>query len=196
MKKYELLKELLINDRSIRRFNEAKTIGQDTLLKIVELTRYCASGRNLQPLRYRLVTDPKEKEELFPMLGWAGYLPEWAGPEEGERPSAYIIQCRDNDLTNNIMCDDGLQLQTLTLGATALGLGGCIIKSFNPRKLSEILKLENRYEPLYVLALGYPVEKVVLTGLNPEKDKEIKYYRDENGVHYVPKRPLEDLIIK
>lgn len=131
MDKFEFFKSLLISDRSVRRFDQSRRINDEDLFDLISLTRYCASGRNLQPLKYRIVNGEEECECIFPALKWAGYLSDWDGPEEGERPTAYLVQCVDTRLTDNILCDDGIQLQAITLGAVSKGMGGCIIKSFN-----------------------------------------------------------------
>ena len=188
-----LIRQLLEKDRSIRRFDESRPVSPGQLLQLIDLTRYCASGRNLQPLKYRLVATPEECSRVFPLLAWAAYLSEWPGPEVGERPTAYLVQSLDTRLTQSCLCDDGLQLQAITLGATALGLGGCIIKSFNLTALRQTLALPDWATPLYVLALGYPKETVRLTGV---ENGNIKYSRNPEGVHFVPKRQLEDLIIE
>lgn len=194
MERFERYRELLKSDRSIRRFREEERIDTTQLESLVELTRYCASGRNLQPLRYRIVTAREECERVFPLLGWAGYLKDWPGPVEGERPAAYLVQCIDRELTSDCMCDDGLQLQAITLGAAAMGLGCCIIMSFNGDRLREELAIEERYEPLYVVAIGRPLEKVVIEDMAPGSE-DIKYYRTTEGVHHVPKRQLPELLI-
>lgn len=191
---FDLLRRLVVKDRSVRRFDGNKPISNRMLENIVELTRYCASGRNLQPMRYRLINESRDLERIYPLLKWAGYLPDWDGPEPAERPAAYIIQCLDTRLCANCLCDDGLQLQTITLGATAIGLGACIIKSFNMQLLRDVLELPEYYEIRYVVALGYPVEEVVIDDMAPAAD-DIKYYRTPDGVHHVPKRPLGDLLI-
>lgn len=195
MTDFEILKELLKKDRSYRRFEENHPVDRDTLLKLVELTRYCASGRNLQPLRYYIANDVELCEKIFPLLKWAAYLTDWDGPDKGERPFAYLIQCLDTSLTKNYLCDDGIQLQAITLGATALGLGCCIIKSFNVLQLKEILGLSDNLEPLYVVAIGKPIEKVVIDDMDNEDKNDIRYYRTSEGIHHVPKRTLPDLII-
>ena len=184
---------LLLADRSVRRFESDMEITRELLERLVGLTRYCASGRNLQPLRYRIVDCPKEKDAIFPLLKWAGYYTEWDGPELSQRPAAYLIQCLDTDLTESCLCDDGLNLQAITLGATALGLGACIIKAFNAPALAEVLDLPEQLKPLYVLALGVPAEE---TKIVPMTDGDYKYFRDEADAQCVPKRSLEELIIK
>ena len=184
---------LLLADRSVRRFKSDIEITRELLERLVGLTRYCASGRNLQPLRYRIVDCPKEKDAIFPLLKWAGYYTEGDGPELSQRPAAYLIQCLDTDLTESCLCDDGLNLQAITLGATALGLGACIIKAFNAPALAEVLDLPEQLKPLYVLALGVPAEE---TKIVPMTDGDYKYFRDEADAQCVPKRSLEELIIK
>jgi nitroreductase len=163
-------------------------------MDLVDLTRYCASGMNKQPLRYRIVNDPEECARVFPLLKWAGFLKDWDGPAESERPVAYIVQCLDMNRAPTLsFCDDGLQLQTITLGLTTLGLGGCILKSFSATALSTALGIPEGLQPRYVLAIGYPAERVVVDDM---VDNDYKYWRDKDGVHHVPKRTLDDLLIK
>ena len=193
--KYEIFKELLKSDRSYRRFNENHPVDREMLLRLVELTRYCASGRNLQPMKYYIVNDLETCDKIFPLLKWAVYLTDWDGPEKGERPTAYLIQCLDMSLTKNYLCDDGIQLQAITLGAVAEGLGCCIIKSFNTVKLKDVLNLADNLEPLYVIAIGKPIEKIVIEDMDSMDKRDIRYYRTADGIHRVPKRALEELII-
>lgn len=193
MNKFQSFKQLLVADRSIRRFDRSKGIERSVLEELVGLTRYCASGRNAQPLKYRPVTDPAEAAAIFPALKWAGYYTEWDGPAEDERPVAYLIQCLDTEIAQGLLCDDGLQLQAITLGATALGIGACIIKAFDAPAVAAALDIPARFAPRYVLALGYPGEKVRITDMTPDGD--FRYFRDSSDVQTVPKRPLSELII-
>lgn len=186
-------RNLLAEDRTVRRFDNSIPIGRDTLADLVDLTRLCASGRNAQPLRYRLVSTPQECEAVYPLLKWAGYYTDWDGPEPSERPVAYMVQCLDTELGNDVLCDDGLQLQAITLGARTLGIGCCIIKAFDAPALAEALGIQGRYKPRYVLALGYPAEVPLLVDM--PADGDFKYFHREDGSHCVPKRPLSELII-
>lgn len=192
---FENLSNLMISTRTVRRFREDIPVSGDTLEKLVELTRYCASGRNAQPLRYLAVTSEEERDKIFPLLKWAGYFQDWDGPEPGERPVAYLVQCLDTAYGADCLCDDGLQLEAITLGMHTLGLGGCIIKAFNRPALEKAFGLNSRYVPRYVLAIGYPAEKVVLEDMSGEKDADFKYFRTPDGVHHVPKRPLTELLL-
>jgi nitroreductase len=187
-------KDLAKKNRSYRRFNERFAIERETLVELIELARYAASGRNAQPLKYFLSNEQDLNERIFSTLAWAGYLKEWPGPEKGERPSAYIIVLLDREISDNCFCDDGIVMQNILLGAVEKGFGGCILRAINKLRLTAILNLSDRFEIIDVVALGKPVETVVIT--NVGKDGDIKYYRDENDVHYVPKRSLDELIVK
>ena len=197
---YTRLLDLLKANRSFRIFKEDHPVSPTTLRDLVVLTRYTASGRNAQPLKYRLVYDKQERDAIFPLLKWAGYFQDWDGPEPGQRPAAYLIQCLDTQYGNNCLCDDGLQLEAITLGATTMNLGCCIIKAFNAPELASALRLPEQLQPRYVLAIGYPDQKVVIEKMepdpeNPDAPADFKYYRTADGVHHVPKRPVAELII-
>ena len=188
-------RELLKSDRTVRRFKGDVEVSREWLAQIVELARYCASGRNAQPLRYVVVDEKEMREKIYPLLKWAGYYKDWDGPEPGERPSAYLVQCLDTHYGADCLCDDGLQLQAMTLGLTTLGLGGCIIKAFDPVGLASVLHLDARYKPRYVLAVGVPAEEIRLENMDGSEEADFKYYRTPDGVHHVPKRPLSELIL-
>ncbi|MDE6484361.1 MAG: nitroreductase family protein [Duncaniella sp.] len=192
---FDSLRELMMADRTVRRFRENERVSVETAEKLVELTRYCASGRNAQPLKYVIVTADDVRAKVFPLLKWAGCFSWWDGPEEGERPAAYLVQCLDTEYGVECLCDDGLQLEAITLGMRTLGLGGCIIKAFNAVKLQEVLDIDSRFKPRYVLAMGYPAEDVKIEDMDGSPDADFKYYRTADGVHHVPKRPLDELII-
>lgn len=192
MTNYDQLLGLVRMNRSYRRFDPHVRISADQIKRWIELSRYSASGRNMQPLRYVICTEAKMNSLLFEQLAWAGYLKDWQGPDPGERPSAYIAVLRDKSLSENIFCDDGIAIQTILLGAVSEGFGGCIIGSFNKAKVNTILKLPEHLDILWIIALGKPVETVVLEDLEGE---DIRYWRDEKQVHHVPKRKLESLIV-
>jgi nitroreductase len=131
---------------------------------------------------------------IFPHTRWAGYLKDWDGPVEGERPAAYILILGDTDIRASFGCDHGIAAQSIMLGATERGLGGCMLGAIDRRGLRESLDIPERYDILLALALGVPKETVVLEEVGPDND--IKYYRDEDEVHHVPKRLLEDLVLQ
>lgn len=188
-----MLKDLVAKNRSYRRFYE-EPISAETLKELVALARITPSTANSQALKFRLVNTPEENAKVFQTIGWAGALPDWDGPEEGERPSAYIIILCDQTLGKNKMTDDGITAQTMMLGAVEKGLGGCMLGNVKRAELAAALGIDTeRYTIDLVLALGKPKETVVLTDMPQNGDN--RYYRDENQIHYVPKRSLEELII-
>jgi len=188
-----MLKDLVKRNRSYRRFDQTFAISGDTLRELVELARLSASGANRQPLKYVLSCTPEKNNLVFAQLAWAAYLKPWPGPSEGERPAAYIIILGDKEISDSYGVDHGIAAQSILLGAVERGLGGCIIASVKKDALHAALAIPDRYEILLVLALGKPKEKVVIDPIGA--DGNIKYWRDEQGVHHVPKRALDDLIV-
>ena len=187
-----MLKDLILKNRSYRRFYQNEKISEEQLRSWIDLARNSASARNAQSLKYILSTEESLNALIFEQLSWAGYLNSWPGPEEGEHPSAYLVILHDALISGNYFCDDGIAMQSILLGAVEDGFGGCIIHSVNRKKLRDILNLSEQYEILYVLALGKPKEKVVLEEM---KDGDVKYWRDEIQVHHVPKRGMDEIIL-
>jgi nitroreductase len=188
------LKSLIQKNRSYRRFYEGKKISIRTLKSLVELARLSASSANLQPLKYLLSHTPETNQKIFPYLKWAGYLRDWPGPAEGERPPAYIVILGDTTISKNFGYDAGIAAQSILLGAIERGLGGCIIGSIERENLRRSLKIPGYLEIVLVIALGKPKEKVVIETVG--KDGDIKYWRDKKGIHHVPKRALKDILIQ
>jgi nitroreductase len=188
-----MLKELIHKNRSYRRFDQDVTVERETLRELVDLARHSAAAANRQPLKYVLSCDAETNGRIFPHTRWAGALRDWPGPAEGERPAAYIVILGDTEISKGFGCDHGIAAQSIMLGATEKGLGGCMLGALDRPKLREVLNIPEQYEILLVLALGKPAEKVVIEDLPP--DGSINYWRDEESVHHVPKRALDDLII-
>lgn len=183
--------DLVLKNRTCRRFCQ-DAIGESTLRELVDLARLSASGGNLQPLKYILSADPARNEIIFPHLAWAAYLKAWDGPAEGERPTAYIIVLNDTEIRNSCGDDAGIAVQSIMLGATERGLGGCIVGSVKRESLRAALNIPQRYEIILVLALGKPGEKIVIEKM---ERGQVKYWRDAEGVHHVPKRSLDEIVI-
>lgn len=189
-----MFKDLVLKCRSYRRFRQDVRITADELKDMVDTARITGSAANAQALKFKLVNTPEECARVYPSLNWAGALTDWSGPAEGERPSAYIIIACDLSIGKNKQWDDGIAAQTIMLSAVEKGYGGCILGSVKRPQLADTLGLDlQAYSIDLVLALGKPVEQVVLTPLNA--DGSTTYYRDENQVHYVPKRSLDEIIL-
>lgn len=188
-----MLTDLIRKTRSYRRFDESVAVDDKTLKECIDLARLCASGANAQPLKFFIANDAATNAKIFPNLSWAGYLKDWPGPSEGERPTAYIVILLDTRLRKDAGCDDGIAALSILLGATERGLGGCMLGSIRREDLSKALEIPSHFEILLVVALGKPAEEVRIERVGPDGD--IKYWRDENGVHHVPKRTLSELIV-
>lgn len=189
-----MLKQLVEKCRSYRRFYQEERVNEDILKELVDLARLTASTANSQALKFRLVVTPQECGNVFPAIAWAGAIPDWPGPAEGERPAAYILICCDQTLGKNKLWDEGIAAQTILLGAVEKGLGGCMIGSFKRGQVAQALGIDQeRYQLSLLLALGKPKEVVTLVPV--KADGDVRYYRDENQAHYVPKRALEDLLL-
>jgi len=186
-------KDLIFKTRTYRRFDQSFRIKSETLESLVDFARLSASGGNRQPLKFLLYNSAEDCARIFPYLAWAGYLTEWPGPDKGERPSGYIVILGDKSITEVFGVDHGIAAQSMLLGATEAGLGGCIIASLKREELADELKIPDKFEILLVLALGKPVEKVIIDDI---KGDDVKYWRDSEKNHHVPKRKLRDLIIK
>ena len=188
-----MIRDLVTGNRTFRRFRQDEPISRETLVELVDLARRSGSAGNVQPLKYRLVCDPETNAKVFPHLGWAGYLKDWPGPGEGERPAAYIVVLGDTQIASSYETDLGIACQSILLGATERGLGGCMIGAGDMKAVGRALDLPDRYEVALVIALGRPKEQVVLETVGDDGD--VRYWRDSDGMHHVPKRPLAKIIV-
>jgi len=185
---------LVAQARTFRRFRGEVMIDGRTLRELIDLVRLSPSSRNMQPLKFIPVNEARARDELFHCLKWAGALKGWAGPSEDERPAGYIVILGDSSINSGFSCDHGIAAQTMKLGAQARGFGSCIIASIDRDRLHGLFGIDRRYEILLVLALGAPAEQVMIEPL--PADGAINYWRDDNDVHHVPKRSLEEIILK
>lgn len=187
--------ELVSKARTCRRFKEEEGLPAGTLDWLVNCARLAPNGGNAQVLRYAIVETPEGCSAMFPLLKWAGYYQDWDGPEAGERPAGYIVLLGEPGKREQItLIDTGIAVQTIQLAAASRGIGCCIFKSFNPAEVTRLLELPDGLAPLLVLALG--VEKEVRCVEPMPADGSVKYWRDEKGVHHVPKRSLDEVCIR
>ena len=188
--------QLVTVTRTVRRFQQDCPLDERFIRSLVDLARLSGCARNAQALQYMPVVDKELCSRIFLNLAWAGYLPDWPGPAPGERPAGYIV-CLGNSQwqkgpDTEIYCDLGIASQSMLLAAAVQGVFGCRIGAFKP-VLHEVLQLQAHHRILLVLALGYPAEEVVLEELGADGD--IRYWHDEAGVHHVPKRSLQDVLV-
>lgn len=191
------LRDLLIDNRSYRTFDESCEIPHDTILSWIDNCRLCPSARNAQPLRYKIVDTREGVEKLLPYTAWAGALPELKLPPDGGHPSAFVVILCDTMVTKDprqAEKDVGIAAMTLLLSATERGYGGCMIGAFHPDTVGEKLRIPERYVPMLIVALGKPAETVFIT--NPKPDGDVTYFRDAHNLHFVPKRLLSDIVLE
>lgn len=186
-------KELVKSNRTCRRYDGTKSITRQDQLDLVDLVRYTPSGMNKQALRFAIVADEETNAKIFRTLFWAGYIKDWDGPIEGERPGGYILGFEDTNYGKPMPEDIGIAAQTIALGARAEGKAVCIIKSFKKNEIKEVLGIGDNLNPILAIPIGYPLEEVVIDDIHAGDD--IKYYRDQDQVHHVPKIVTEDLLI-
>jgi nitroreductase len=188
-----MVRDLILKNRSYRRYDENEKIEMDTLKELIELARITPVAANKQHFKYILSNTKDKNEKIFKHLSWAAYLTDWKGPEQGERPSAYIIMLQDKRIFEKLFWGQGNASQSILLGAVEKGYGGCMFGAINREGLIRELSIPDHFEIIMVISLGKPSEEVVLEEIDESGD--IKYWRDEKGVHHVPKRKLEDLIL-
>lgn len=191
-----MFKDLVLLNRSYRGYDQNHEITKEQLVEFVDCARFAPSSVNVQPFKYFLAYDKETVAKVQSMTKWARELPHLMLPYEGTRPTAFIIVCQDLTIEKSIaryQKDVGIVAQTMLLAATEQGLGGCMIGNYSAKKVKETFDFPENIAPVLIIAFGKPDEKIVLTDLK-EGDKTA-YYRDEAGVHYVPKRLLEDIIL-
>lgn len=187
------IQELIKKNRSIRRFDNSRRITEDELKYLIENATNVASAANLQNIRYIYSNCKRTNDEIFRCLNWAGYLEDWPGPDSKERPSGYIIMLTRSAIEKYSHFDAGIAAQTITLSATDLGLGACLVAAINKPLLSNVLEVsDEEYSILLCIALGKPAEKVVI---DPVLDNNIQYWRDDKDVHHVPKKGIDQVVL-
>ena len=188
------VEELIVRNRSYRRYDQAKAVSMETLRDLVDIARRTPSAANRQPLKYVLVADGAGCARLFPHLAWAGALKDWPGPAQGERPAAYVVILCDTEIAKDPGCDHGIAAQSMLVAAVERGLGGCMLGAIDRKGIREDFGIPGRYEILLVVSLGVPAETCVLENADPGGD--VTYYRDAESVHHVPKRRLDEVILR
>lgn len=192
-----MLRDLVLENRSYRSFDEKYPITKEMLTAWVDNARLTPSAVNLQPLKYRLVDTREGVEKLLPHTAWAGLLKDVQLPPAGHHPAAFVAICHDTTIRENpgsSATDVGIAAMTILLSATEAGYGGCMIGAFDRERVGEVLRIPEKYVPVLLVALGKPDELVFLA--EPKDPANVAYYRDDHNLHFVPKRKLDDIIIE
>lgn len=190
-----MFKDIVKLNRSYRGYDESRVITKEELMDFIDCARLSPSSVNMQPFKYYLSYEKEEVEKILALTHWAKALPDIKLPHDNMHPTAFIILCQDlsiNEAETRFLKDVGICAQTILLAAAEVGLGGCMIGNYSPTQIKNALNLADNYSPKLVIAIGKPAETVILEDTDSEN---VKYYRDENDAHHVPKRKLEDIII-
>ncbi len=187
-----MVRELIEKNRSCRRYEPTRALSEEEFVRLVELARLSPFAANRQTLRYALAGGQKAAI-VFDNIRWAAYLEDGA-PKEGERPVSYILILHDKKQGAADLVSVGIAIQSILLGAVEMGYKGCIFGSVDRKRLHALLGLAENLEIVNVLAVGKPVENIVIEDIR--LGQSIKYYRTEDMTHHVPKIIASDLIIR
>jgi len=183
------LESLLKKNRSYRGYDASRPVTEADLMKLLEVVPWTASGMNAQPLRFRLVCGA-DVAKLHPLVKLGAALPEEHLPHPGEEPQAYIVVCSTVPVSRVVDIDLGIAAQSILLRAVENGLGGIFILNFQASAVREALGLP--LDPVAVIGIGKPLERIFLVDAQP--GASLDYYR-KDGVHFVPKLGVKDLIL-
>ena len=190
--KHTSIDTLFEKNRSYRGYNQEFVVKRDMLERIVAVNTKIASAKNQQVLRFKLVTKETSAEIITQNMKLGGLLPELHLPFPGTEPEAFIIICSTAPENKFVDIDLGIAAQSMLLKATEMGLNGIMIGAFNKAKIIEAFNLP--YEPLLILAIGKGNEKIKLQPV--DAGEKLAYYRDEDGVQFVPKIQWEQLVLE
>ncbi len=182
--------QLVLKNRSYRGYDPTFVVRKDQLHRIIGLCTRIPSACNRQILRFRPVL-ADEADKVRPYIRLGGALKNMKLPLPGTEPNAFVVICSTIEKDHYVDIDLGIAAQTMLLMATQMGLGGICIGAFNHEEVKKALELE--LEPLLILAIGRPAERIELVPIKEQESHD--YWRDEEGIHYVPKIQPEDLII-
>lgn len=182
--------KMILSRRTIRQFKQ-DPIPIEYLEKCIEAARFAPSASNLQPLEFFLIIDAEKVKEVFPMLKWAAYISPKGNPQEGRKPTAYLALLVNKSIRETgAEYDVGAAVENFILSAWSFGIGSCWMVSVDRIRFRDVFNVPQEYIIDSIVALGYPDESPVVE----TADKNIRYWKDNNGILHVPKRPLKDIL--
>jgi nitroreductase len=178
--------------RTIRRFSQ-EPIGLEQLKKLIGYARVAPAGNNIQAVEYIIVLNQETREKLFPLVKWAASLPQGKrAPKPGQEPTGYIIVLLNTKIKKGADFDVGASVENILLGATNIGLAACWMGAIDRKIIGKLLDIPKFYDVKHVISLGYPGEESVVE----EYKDSFKYWKDEDKKMHVPKRSLDNIILK
>ena len=186
-------KDLVRKNRSYRGYDNTVRQSKEELIELIDHARLMPAAKNSQPLKYFIAYEKEIVDSIQSHTRWAGKLQHLNLPFAGYEPTSFIVILQDM-IVESVMTqvDVGIASATITLAAAEVGLGCCIIGAYSVKGVKEVMQLEDSLSPVMVIALGKPAEEIVLVDA---VDGNVDYYRDNNNIHYVPKRNLADIIV-
>lgn len=186
-------KEIVYKRRTIRRFKQ-EPVSQDILKELIDFARLAPVGMNIQSLEYIIITSESMRNKLFPLVNWALGLPkEQRTPEEGRKPTAYIIVLHNIEVKRAMAeFDVGAAVENILLGAIYHGLGCCWMGAINRDAIRDIFEIPEKYEIKQVISIGYPDEE---SKIEPYEG-DFNYWKDDAGIMHVPKKSVDQSIFK
>lgn len=184
------LDTLLLRNRSHRAYDKLYVVAMRQLETIVSVNDKLPSAMNAQTLRFKLLDAASGGDGFCRFLSLGGFLPALHLPAPGTEPQAFIVVCSTGQESSNVDIDLGISLQSMALKAVEIGLNAIIIRSFDRNAVKEALGLP--MEPLAVLAIGKGIDQIEL--LPVRADSDLRYFR-KDGIHYVPKLKIKDLLL-
>lgn len=188
---YDELKTLVQDARTTRRFKKDQEVTFEDLREILEVARISSSAKNMQPIKYILVTKKEDVLQLAQTAAWAAHLKDWDQSEE-ERPSAFIIMLNDNMIDGFPMFDAGASFTAISLAAKSKGLSTCPMASIDKELCKKLFVIPDNLDVMIGIAVGVGSENVKLVDA---QSFDTNYYRLEDETHCVPKRTLEQIIM-
>ncbi|WP_072680941.1 nitroreductase family protein [Arcobacter sp. LA11] len=188
---YNELKTLIQDSRTTRRFKKDAIVNFEDLKEILDLARITSSAKNMQPIKYILVTNKDSVERLTQTAKWAAHLKDWEQKED-EKPSAFILMLNDQMIDGFPMFDAGASFTAISLAAKAKGLATCPMASIDKELCKELFVIPDCYDVMIGIAVGVGAENIKLVDT---KKLDTNYYRLEDETHCVPKRTLEQIIV-
>jgi nitroreductase len=185
--------ELIVSSRSCRRYQSSVAVPPGVLADLVDMARMSPSAVNAQPLRYALISDAGAREAMFSLITLGKALKPEQRPTPAQQPGGYIVMLGPEKMPEMSVIDVGIAAQTINLAANAVGLATCMILAFKEEGVASLINPPAGLKPRLVIAVGAPDEECRLTAVG--EDRKVTYYRDEQGVHRVPKFSLEDVIV-
>jgi len=193
------LDSLFIKNRSVRGYDPSRKVSLEELREIIAVNSKIASSKNWQVLRFKAVTSGPEADVVNANIKMGALFRKRHAsdpennpdlPLKGTEPQAFVVVFSKEPENSSVLIDLGISLQSMSLKAVELGLNCLMIRAINKAALKEAFSTE--LEPVAVLAVGKSAEKIFMLPIHDGENQE--YFRKE-GIHYVPKLQLEDILI-